>query len=196
MEEVVDLDPLCFRCLTYDHLPAGCHMEKPPNECCAQPVCNGQPITSKWQGYTPWKDESKREKRSRALLRFWVSEWTIVLNEIGHGGSLDQKGVWVVDRPVRWVTRSTARLSCPLSTPFPTLNCGSSSRWILINHSPPPFFPPFPATKEIFESVCCCFRRYDWNWKNEAVYISADNTFNWRVFFGVRDCSAMLSTGT
>ena len=40
-----DVDLVCFRCLTYDHLPAGCQLQKPPNECCSQPVCNGQPIT-------------------------------------------------------------------------------------------------------------------------------------------------------
>nr|KAG5704543.1 hypothetical protein BaRGS_003854 [Batillaria attramentaria] len=32
------------RCMTYDYLPNECHLEKPPGECCAKPVCNGQTL--------------------------------------------------------------------------------------------------------------------------------------------------------
>jgi len=38
------------RCLTYDSLPAGCHLEKQPNECCSKPVCNGQPAGGQTTG--------------------------------------------------------------------------------------------------------------------------------------------------
>jgi len=38
------------RCLTYDHLPAGCVMTKNPGECCAQPVCDGVVINGQTKG--------------------------------------------------------------------------------------------------------------------------------------------------
>ena len=56
--------------------------------------------------------------------------WRSTLIELGHSQSR-----WVVHWPLLQVTRPKVRLSFAQSIPFPILNCGPSSRCILINHS-------------------------------------------------------------
>ncbi|KAL8590038.1 hypothetical protein ACOMHN_007063 [Nucella lapillus] len=35
---------LFFRCMQYQSVPAGCSLQKAPNECCARPVCDNTVI--------------------------------------------------------------------------------------------------------------------------------------------------------
>lgn len=83
------------------------------------------------------------------------------------------------------VPRSKARLDCtptipasrkieskaafPQSIPFLTLNCGTSSRRILINHC---FF--FRPPKEILERAFCCFRSLEFEKLKRCTHKSAD----------------------
>ena len=59
--------------------------------------------------------------------------WTIV-SEIDHGGWRDRERGWVVQWPSGGSRDHKRDCFFPHSTPFPALNCGSSSRRILINH--------------------------------------------------------------
>ena len=108
----------------------------------------------------------KRSKLPTAHLA-WTS-----FSETFHGRSRDQKRGCLF----------------PQSTPFPTLNCGASSRRMLNNH----FFPPCAVqqmkdVKGYFVVFVLMFRSQRQRGIQQYWYAC-----NLRVFVGVSDCSALF----
>ena len=126
---------------------------------------------------------TRRMLATTTKLCSWKWQWPSAVHflnvqrEIRQGWSRDRKRGWVAHWPFRQVMRSKERPSFPQATQFHTLNCGSSSRRISINHLP----------KEDCKRVFCWVPCYAWTSKNEAVYSS---TGTHTTLISVRDCSS------